>query len=62
MQGFMYSIFSSVALVIHLIINFDFFTGRGGVTVHGERYRGFALGVLAYYVTDAAWGIFSGLG
>jgi len=62
MQGFMYSVFSSVALVIHLIINFDFFTGRGGVTVHGERYRGFVLGVLAYYVTDAAWGFFSGLG
>lgn len=62
MQGYMYSIFSSVALVIHLIINFDFLIGRGVVTAHGARYRGFALGVLAYYVTDAAWGILAGLG
>ena len=62
MQGYMYSIFSSVALVIHLIINFNFLRGRGVVTEHGARYRGFVLGVLAYYVTDAAWGVFAGLG
>ena len=62
MQGYTYSVFSSVALVIHLIINFDFLIGRGVVTAHGERYRGFAMGVLAYYVTDAAWGILAGLG
>ena len=62
MQGYTYSVFSSVALVIHLIINFNFLIGRGVVTAHGERYRGFAMGVLAYYVTDAAWGILAGLG
>ena len=62
MQGYTYSIFSSVALVLHLIINFDLLTGRGVVTAHDARYRGFVIGVLTYYVTDAAWGIFAGLG
>ena len=62
MQGYMYSIFSIAALVIHLIINFDLLTGRGSVTAHGGRYRGFLFGTLAYYLTDAGWGIFAGLG
>ena len=62
MQGYTYSVFSSVALVVHLIINFDLLLGRGVVTAHGARYRGFVMGVLAYYVTDAAWGLFAGLG
>ncbi len=62
MQGYMYSVFSSVALVIHLIINFDLLIGRRAIPAHGARYRGFALGVLAYYVTDMAWGILAGLG
>ena len=62
MQGYTYSIFSGAALVIHLIINFNLLTGRGVVTKHDSRYRGFVWGVLAYYVTDAAWGLFAGLG
>ena len=62
MQGYMYSVFSSIALVVHLIINFDLLIGRRAVPAHGARYRGFALGVLAYYVTDMAWGILAGLG
>ena len=62
MQGYTYSVFSTVALVIHLIINFALLTGRRTVTAHGIRYRGFLLGILAYYLTDAAWGIFAGLG
>ena len=62
MQGYLYSTFSSAALVIHLIINFNLLIGRGVVTAHGARYRGFVLGVLAYYVTDASWGILAGLG
>ena len=62
MQGYMYSIFSIAALVIHLIINFDLLTGRGSVTAHGGRYRGFLFGTLAYYLTDAGWGVFAGLG
>ena len=62
MQGYTYSVFSLAALVIHLIINFDMLAGRRKVTTRGIRYRGFLLGVLAYYITDAAWGIFAGLG
>jgi signal transduction histidine kinase len=62
MQGYSYSIFSSVAIAIHLIINFGFLIGRGIVSERGTRYRGFLFGVLFYYVTDAAWGILAGLG
>ena len=62
MQGYTYSIFSIVAIAIHLMINFDLIAGRGSATAHGARYRSFLIGVLAYYVTDAAWGVFAGLG
>ena len=62
MQGYTYSIFSVVAIVIHLMINFDLIIGRGSGTEHGARYRGFLIGVLAYYIADAAWGVLAGLG
>ena len=61
MQGYSYSIFSIVAIAIHLIINFKLLTSRG-VTERGKRYRGFLMGVLAYYISDGAWGVFAGLG
>ena len=35
---------------------------EGMGTVRVMRYRGFLLGVLFYYVADAAWGVFAGLG
>ena len=62
MQGYMYSVFSCVAIAIHLIINFDLLTGRWEGTAHGVRYREFLMGILAYYITDAAWGVLAGLG
>jgi len=62
MQGYTYSVFSAVAIAIHLIINFKLIVGRGEATVRGMRYRGFLHGVLAYYVTDATWGVLAGLG
>ena len=62
MQGYTYSVFSILAIVIHLIINFDLLAGRKEVSEQGIRYRGFLLGILAYYVTDAAWGILAGMG
>ena len=62
MQGYTYSVFSAVAIAIHLIINFKLIVGRGEATVRGMRYRGFLYGVLAYYVTDATWGVLAGLG
>ena len=63
MQDYSYSVFSIGAIAIYLIINSKLlFTGRGGGIVRGRSYRGFLLGILAYYVTDAAWGVFAGLG
>ena len=62
MQGYSYSVFSLVAIAIHLIINFDLLAGRGVASVRGTRYRGFLMGVLFYYVADGLWGVFAGLG
>ena len=63
MQDYTYSVFSSVAIAIHLIINFRLLFGKsqGFDAVRVSRYRGFLAGVLAYYVSDAAWGLFAGL-
>ena len=62
MQGFSYSTFSLAAIAIHLLFNFNLLAGRGSLTAHAARYRGFLLAVLAYYVTDGLWGILAGLG
>ena len=63
MQGYTYSVFSIAAIAIHLIINFDLLIGRKrSVTARDTSYRGFLTGILAYYLTDAAWGILAGLG
>jgi len=62
MQGYTYSVFSIVAITLHLIINFGLLTGRRVIASRFTRYRGFLFGVLAYYISDAAWGIFAGLG
>ena len=62
MQGYTYSVFSLVAIAIHLIININLFVGRGVASVRGMRYRGFLMGILAYYIADASWGILAGLG
>ena len=62
MQGYSYSVFSIAAIVIHLIINFKYLIGKGEVSARATRYRGFLFGTLAYYISDAAWGIFAGLG
>jgi len=62
MQGYSYSIFSSVAIAIHLIINFNLLNGKKVITERGRRYRAYLTGTLAYYITDAAWGYLAGLG
>jgi len=61
MQGYMYSVFSASAIAIHLIINFRLLIGRGETLMRSRSYRGFLMGILAYYLTDAAWGMFAGL-
>ena len=62
MQSYSYSVFSAVAIVIHLIINFDLLVGRSDASMRATRYRGFLMGTLIYYIADAAWGILAGLG
>ena len=63
MQDYIYSVIAFVAMAIHLIINFDLRTDRELIAARGSReYRGFLRGVFAYYITDACWGVFAGLG
>ena len=62
MQGYSYSVFSLAAIAVHLIINFNLFREKDITAERDRRYCGFLMGTLAYYVFDAAWGIFAGLG
>ena len=62
MQGFTYSVFSVLAVVIHLAFNSKMLLGRTGLTKHKLYYRDFLFAVLTYYVADGAWGIFAELG
>ena len=63
MQGYLYSVFSLAAIVIHLIINFQLLFGKRQYGARFARYyRAFLFGTLIYYVTDAAWGVIAGLG
>ena len=62
MQDYIYSALSSVAIVIHLIINYDLILGRDLKAENSRRYRGFLIGILVYYISDTAWGVLAGLG
>ena len=62
MQDYSYSVFSIVAIAIHIITNFDLVIGRRERSAHHSHYNAFLFGVLAYYVSDATWGILAGLG
>ena len=62
MQNYTYSVFSIAAIALHLIFNWNLLFGRRMEGLHGKYYRLFLMGVLAYYATDAAWGILAGLG
>jgi len=44
------------------MINIDLLMDRCTAAMRGTRYRGFLVGILIYYITDAAWGILAGLG
>ena len=54
-----YSIIGILAAIILLISNRDILWMTKGPAASRTRrlYRGFLLGVLAYYITDALWGI-----
>ena len=63
MQDYIYSVIAFLAMVIHLIINFDMLPGRKVSNVHCAReYRFFLAGVFIYYLVDAGWGVLAGLG
>ncbi|MBR2838106.1 MAG: response regulator, partial [Kiritimatiellae bacterium] len=50
-------------MVIHLIINSNQLPGRMLVAARGAReYHRFLNCIFTYYVTDACWGVFAGLG
>ena len=63
MQDYIYSVIAFLAMVIHLITNFNLLVGRVDASAHGLReYRGYLVGIFVFYLADAAWGVFSGLG
>ena len=63
MQDYIYSSIAFVAMVIHLIINTNHHPDRVVVSGRGSReYRIFLNAVFAYYIVDAGWGVFAGLG
>ena len=55
----LYSSAGLLALIIHLIINYDVMRRDHGNSVIPARrqYRGYLYNVLAYYITDILWGI-----
>lgn len=55
-----YSAVGLLAVIIHLIINYDVFRKRAGGTFPGIRYyRQFLLSVIVYHITDSLWGFFN---
>ena len=65
MQDYLYSVIAFLAIVIHLIINYDVFPFHGRKMSHircAHEYRGFLAAIFYLYITDALWGVFAGLG
>ncbi len=63
MQDYIYSVIAFLAMTIHLIINSSLHIGRKTLNERGAReYRGFLTGLFSYYIADAGWGVFAGLG
>lgn len=54
-----YSAFGLLAVLIHLIVNYDIFHRRVGNSFPAiKQYRYFLLSVILYHITDALWGFF----
>ena len=63
MQDYIYSSIAFLAMVIHVIINSRHSPDKTVVSVRGSReYLVFLNSVFFYYVVDAGWGVFAGLG
>ena len=55
-----YSAFGLLAVIIHLIVNYDVFHKKIGSTFPASRYyRQFLLSVILFHISDALWGIFN---
>lgn len=63
MQGYIYAFIPTIAIIIHLIINYSILS-VSKEELHKKSlvpYRQFLTSVLCYYFVDALWGIFAGL-
>lgn len=56
MQNVYYSTIGFIAIMIHLIINFDVLKFSSGSKVQ-SAYRNFMICLLGYYIVDSSWGI-----
>ena len=63
MQDYLYSVIGFIAIAVQLIINFNamFRPETTNGRKAGRLYRALMISVLAYYITDALWGILAGL-
>ena len=63
MQDYLYSVIGFIAIAVQLIINFKpmFIPESNAGRKAGRMYRWLLLGIFAYYITDAMWGILAGL-
>lgn len=65
MIGISYSLLGILAIIIHCIINREtmfYFSRIDDRTDNTKKYQKFLWGILAYYITDAFWGVFDELG
>jgi len=63
MQSFYYSAIGVLAIVVHVIINYEMFSKpKGQDRVTEQYFHVYLLTVLLYYITDALWGIFDYFG
>jgi len=65
MQNYIYAAIPILAIIIHLIINFDMLPFPGRKESHircAHEYRGFLGGLMYYYIVDTMWGVLAGLG
>lgn len=63
MQDYLYSVIGLIAIAVQLIINYKvmFIPESYRERKAGKMYRYMMISVLAYYITDALWGILAGL-
>ena len=63
MQDYLYSVIGLVSIAVQLIINYKvmFIPESNNGRKAGKIYRMLMLSALAYYITDAFWGILAGL-